>query len=129
MIAITTLVLSLLVQDPLWPGVEVGNWTYLGMSQDKAIMMFVRNPERGRMWVRFEFSADQPVKSERALIEADCTTGRTRPLQRDSFGRPNLLGTSAHIGLGEWTYAAPDTLAESAYVLICNPPPAGYTLR
>lgn len=129
MISIAALLISLLAQDPVWPGLEVGNWIYLWDSADGNTAMFVRQPEANRIWVRYEYRQDQPVRSERQLMEADCATGRIRTLQREGFALPNLMGGHASTPGDAWRYPAPDTFGETVFDLVCNPPPEGYTLR
>jgi hypothetical protein len=124
---VIALVAALLLQDAYagigqvvrleapWDHVEIGGWTFSADAADSSLIMLTRPAmQRGKLWVRFEYrdDAEGALRSSRILVELDCAQGRTRILQGAAYVQSNLRGRPTDIGAGNWSYAAPDTLAE-----------------
>lgn len=125
---LTAMALIATLQVTPVPDAGADDWTYQVRSSAAGMTMFTRrfSGPGPRLWVRFEFSPDQPgpdgARSVRQLIEAKCSDGTWRVIQQDSFSEPNLHGVGYKGVPTEWAYPAPDTFAEYGYQLICGAP-------
>lgn len=128
------LLAALLVQDPYadlgrvialpapWEHIEVGDWTYIGVSADHNMVVFMQPARhRGKVWVRNEYLAPaNGFRSQRYLAELDCESWKTRTLQNIRFSSNNLTGTALSASPSDWGDAAPGTFAENTLEFGCG---------
>lgn len=123
LIAAFTLIAS---QDQEWPNnVTLGNWTYYaaGGNDGEILQLFQPGPQRGMIWVRYEYRSIQPsgFRSTRSLSEINCSTQQSRVVQAEAFAESNLAGNSIPYLLNPaWNYIAPDTLGSNLLEYGCG---------
>ncbi|WP_404822147.1 surface-adhesin E family protein [Brevundimonas pondensis] len=101
---------------PKYSDVLVGDWTYIGEDVDGESLVLAQPFRlRGRVWVRFEYAKSTAgVRSSRSLVELDCSQWRFRWLQSAHFAGQNLTSSlRSNAQTSEWSYAAPNTMAEA----------------
>jgi hypothetical protein len=124
---------------PRWSAqVHAIGWPFLGLGQDRGVMMFAKTDGRPpspyqRVFVRHEFREQQtetgaavPVTyfSERLEQEVDCATGTFRSLTVYRYPKNDLTGVPAAFDFEEraWTRPEPGTFDETVVEAACLTP-------
>jgi hypothetical protein len=124
---------------PRWSAqVHAIDWPFLGLGQDKGVMMFAKTDGRPpspyqRVWVRHEFREQQTERgaavpvvyfSERLEQEVDCAAGAYRSLVVYRYPKNDLTGVPAAFDFEDraWVRPEPGTFDETVVEAACLTP-------
>ena len=114
-----------------WRGVDIDTTGWIPVTKDDDSYILVREApqETGskKVWERFEVSqpktfASFSTRSSVALVEYDCTGGRSRILEERSYSENNLKGAQRDGESDDWSYVVPGSNNDSVFKLECASP-------
>lgn len=119
--------------------VRADGWPYFAAAEEGAVLMFAKTAKgndgrkpQGQVWVRHEFrlprteaqAPDAPAfRSEKVLVEVDCTAGRFRNAAAFRYPKNNLEGTEDSYRFEQdWQAPAAGTLDATVVEAACLTP-------
>jgi len=114
-----------------WRGIDIDTAGWIPATKDdEAYILFKEVPQQGnnkKVWERFEvlqpktFSSFS-TRSAVALLEFDCSGGRSRTLQEISYSENNLKGDERVGEPDDWSYVVPGSRVDDMFKRVCVSP-------
>ena len=114
-----------------WRGIDldIAGWLPVAKDDDSYVLVREAAQQAGtkKVWARFEVSQPKTfssfsTRSALALIEFDCTGGRSRVLQETSYSENNLKGDQRDGDSTDWSFVVPGSNDDSMFKLECSSP-------